>query len=334
MERVDYQSLIIQDIINLEKQGELNLNPWYQRRSVWNDNQKSYLINTLFERKPIPTIYIRHSIDMEKQKSIKEVVDGQQRIRAILSFCKNEITAMYPEVNKRVKFENLNAMQKQNFLLTALPIGYLQGATDPDVIDIFARINSVAKSLNSQEKRNAKYSGNFKQFCVKESTKRLMFFRNYGVFSANDFARMTEVQFMSDVIVNLLDGLSSYSSGKLDKYYKDYDSSFDRDEEISTRLDNLFDVIASLESDVIKNTIFNRPPIFFSLLIALNEIDGHYSIKKIEDGITEIDARYNNDIPLSEKDSLDVEFSNAVSSTTQGKPQRIIRNSYIKSFIS
>ena len=31
MERVDYQSLVIQDVINLEKQGELNLNPWYQK---------------------------------------------------------------------------------------------------------------------------------------------------------------------------------------------------------------------------------------------------------------------------------------------------------------
>ena len=76
MERVDYQSLVIQDVINLEKQGELNLNPWYQRRSVWKDSQKSYLINTLFERKPIPTIYIRHAIDMEKEKSIKEVGIG------------------------------------------------------------------------------------------------------------------------------------------------------------------------------------------------------------------------------------------------------------------
>ena len=76
MERVDYQSLVIQDLINLDNSGELNLNPWYQRRSVWNESQKAYLINTLFERKPIPTLYIRHSIDFELQKSIKEVVDG------------------------------------------------------------------------------------------------------------------------------------------------------------------------------------------------------------------------------------------------------------------
>ena len=57
MERVDYQSLVIQDVINLEKQGELNLNPWYQRRSVWKDSQKSYLINTLFDCLSIQNVF-------------------------------------------------------------------------------------------------------------------------------------------------------------------------------------------------------------------------------------------------------------------------------------
>lgn len=147
MERVDYQSLVIQDVINLERMDELNLSPWYQRRSVWNDSQKSYLINTLFERKPIPTLYIRHTIDLEKQKSVKEVVDGQQRIRAIVSFYNNEISALHPDLGRRIKFKDLTNNQKQVFLMTPLPVGYLQGATDSDVIDIFARINSVAKSF-------------------------------------------------------------------------------------------------------------------------------------------------------------------------------------------
>ncbi|MBA2705885.1 MAG: hypothetical protein H0U60_18770 [Blastocatellia bacterium] len=30
MERVDYQSLVVQDLVNLHKAGELDLNPWYQ----------------------------------------------------------------------------------------------------------------------------------------------------------------------------------------------------------------------------------------------------------------------------------------------------------------
>lgn len=332
MERVDYQSLVIQDVINLEKQGELNLNPWYQRRSVWKESQKSYLINTLFERKPIPTIYIRHTIDIEKEKSIKEVVDGQQRIRAILSYYNDEISSLHPEIGKRVKYKELNGLQKQKFLMTPLPVGYLQSATDADVIDIFARINSVAKSLNSQEKRNAQYSGLFKQFCVAESTKRLEFFRKYGIFSANDFSRMNEVQFMADLIINLIDGLTGYSSKKLDDYYKKYDDNFEYGEVISVELNNIFDKIICLNPDVFINTIFQRPPLFFSLIMAIQDRLTDVDTKRLEQSLIDIDAIYNIE-NIKEKSPQDIDFYNAISATTQGEKQRKIRDEYIKSFI-
>lgn len=333
MERVDYQSLIIQDLVNLKQQDELDLNPWYQRRSVWNDSQKSYLINTLFERKPIPALYIRHSIDLEKGKSIKEVVDGQQRTRAILEFINNKFTALHAESGIRLKYEKLSKAQKETFLLTPIPVGFLQGATDKDVIDIFARINSNAKTLNAQEKRNATYSGSFKQLCTGEAIERLEFWRNYEIFSANDIARMNEVQFMSDVIINLKDGLTSYSSPKLDKYYKKYDLEFDDEKSIQNRLNKVFDVIININPSAIKETIFKRPPLFFSLLIIVDQLT-NISSEKIENGLFEIDAIFNSDVPIAERKKEDIEFYNASSSTTQGIEQRRTRNDYIKSFIA
>lgn len=333
MERVDYQSIVIQDLINLEKKDELNLNPWYQRRSVWTSNQKSYLINTLLEKKPIPAIYIRHSLDLEKEKSIKEIVDGQQRTRAILGFYRNEFTSFHPELNKRVKFENLNANQKQAFLLTAIPIGYLQGAMDEDVIDIFARINSVSKSLNSQEKRNAEFSGIFKQLCVKESVKRLEFWRSYKIFSSNDIARMNEVQFISDFIINLIEGITNLSSAKLNKYYKKYDDEFEDAEVISTRLNKIFDTLVNLSPESIMDTVFKRAPLFFSVMLVIDSLEKP-SLKKIENGLFEIDSIFNSDIPVSEREKEDIAFYNAVSATTQGKEQRSVRDTYIRKFIS
>src|ERR1017187_346528 len=150
MERVDYERIVIQDLLNLNKSGELNLNPWYQRRSVWTQPQKAYLINTLFEQKPVPTCYIRHYLDVDKEKSIKEVVDGQQRIRAILEYEKGEFAARHPDHENRVKISDLTASQKAKFKMTAISVGYLINADDTDVIEIFGRLNSVAKTLNGQ----------------------------------------------------------------------------------------------------------------------------------------------------------------------------------------
>lgn len=332
MDRVEYQSMVIQDIINLEEKGELNTTPWYQRRSVWNSGQKSYLINTIFEKKPIPALYIRHSLDLDKGISIKEVVDGQQRTRAIISFSKNEFTARHPESKKLIKFSDLNKNQKQNFLLTAIPVGFLLGATDSDVIDIFARINSVAKTLNAQEKRNAQFSGEFKQFCVYQSVKRTEFWKDYGIFTGNDIARMNEVQFISDVVVNLMDGLTAYSAAKVTKYYKDNDETLEGIDDLSKRLDRIFDTCVSLNPISIKQTIFNRAPIFFSLMLVLDEIEKP-NLNKIEKGLSEIDNRFNSDIPLSERRKDDINFYNACLATTQSLPNRKTRANYIKSFI-
>lgn len=333
MDRVDYQSLIVQDLLNLNDKGELDTNPWFQRRSVWLRPAKAYLINTVFERKPIPAIYVRHKIDLEKGKSIKQIVDGQQRSKAIISYCNDEFTARHPSNGKLVKFSGLSAAQKEHFLITPLPVGYLLGASDADVIDIFARINSVSKTLNGQEKRNAKFSGEFKQFAVAEAVKRTNFWRDYSIFSDNAISRMDEVLFISDATINLLDGISTYTVGRIDQYYRDFDDDFPRAGEISQRLTRVFDTLVTLPANTIKKTIFTeREPVFFSLLIALDQIVNH-NIGRIEEGLIEILNRFNSDLPLPEKDPEDVAFINACIASTSTKDNRTIRCNYIKKWI-
>lgn len=333
MDRVDYQSLVIQDLINLEKKGELDTNPWYQRRSVWTNPQKSYLINTVFQKKPIPSLYIRHSLDLDKGISIKEVVDGQQRTRAIIGYYNDEFAARHPENEKLLKYSALSKSQKQGYLLTSVPVGYLLGASDSDVIDIFARINSVAKTFNNQEKRNALFSGEFKQFCVTQAVKRTQFWKDYKIFSGNDIARMAEVQFISDLTINLLNGLSDFSEPKITKFYKDYDEEFKEAGKLSKRYDEIFNFLVSLNPQTIKQTIFSRQPLFFSLLEVLSGIQT-FNKKKTEKGLLEIDARFNSDIPLAERINADINFYNASSSTTQRLNNRKIRQLYIKKYIS
>jgi len=333
MDRVEYQSLIIQDIINLEKRQELDTNPWYQRRSVWTSPQKSYLINTLFEKKPIPSIYIRHILNMDKGLSIKEIVDGQQRVKAIISYCNLEFSARHPAHNSPVKLNELSKSQRQSFLLSAVPVGYLLGANDSDVIDIFARINSVSKTLNFQEKRNALFSGEFKQFCTKEAVIRTEFWKDYNVFSANDIARMNEVQFISDLTINLINGITDFSQSKLNVFYKANDDVFKNQSNLRKRIEVVFDKLVSISPDTLKDSIFIRQPIFFSLFLAI-DAKNSVSNAKLERAISEIDNRFNSDKPMAERPKEDVAFYNACSASTQRLANRKIRNNYISKFLS
>lgn len=329
MDRVEYQSLIVQDILNLNKAKELDLSPWYQRRSVWSTPQKSYLINTLHEQKPIPAIYIRHSLDLENSRSIKEVVDGQQRTRAILAYHANEFGSMHPSHGGKVRFNQLSKDQQQKFLLTSVSVGYLLGATDADVIDIFGRINSISKSLNDQEKRNAAYSGDMKQFCLRQASSRMSFWRNYGIFSATDISRMNEVLFVSDLTFNFLKGLSDYSPKVLNDLYSEFDEDFFGSADIEKRFDRAFDLIAALDPKLISDTIFQRQPLFFSLMFAVDQKKS-LSARKLSSAILDIDARFNSD---ENTNGADEAFKAACTSTTQRIAQRRVRHEYILKFL-
>lgn len=330
MQRVEYEKLVIQDLLNLYRAKELDLNPWYQRRSVWTRPQKAYLINSIFEQKPIPSIYIRHSLDIESEKSMKQIVDGQQRVRAIIEYCEEEYAARHPEHRRPVKRSDLTPTQRSTFLMTSLSVGYLLGADDPDVIEIFGRLNSVAKTLNAQEKRNAKYSGEFKQFCLRESAQRVQMWRDLGIFTANSIARMQEVQFVSDLVLNMLNGLSDYSAARLDNIYVKFDDTFPKAQKLAARLEHVFARIASLNPAAVRDTIFSRHPLFFSLCIVLDSARRPPGKARLEDGLYLIDKRFNSDTPPSQRSQEEAEFHGACTASTQRIKTRKIRDRYIR----
>lgn len=334
MDRVDHQSVVIQDIVNMFSSGELDLHPWYQRRSVWTQPQKSYLINTIFECKPIPSIYIRHYLDFDKERTIKEVVDGQQRVTTILEYHAGKFPAQHPRHDRPVTFAQLSHSQKSSYLMSALSIGYLVGATDTDVIEIFGRLNSVSKILNPQEKRNAKFSGEFKQFSLREASERVQFWRDYRIFSANDIARMSEVQFVSELVINLIEGLMDYSAKKIDEFYKRYDHSFPDKTNISERLENAFRLIVSIDPSAVRDTIFSRSPLFFSLLLILDSIGGSINADALEMGLNKIDNLYNSDVPFSEREEQDAQFYVACTSNMHRIRSRQIRDAYIRNVLA
>ena len=291
MERVDYESLIVQEILNSHERTELDINPWYQRRAVWTTPQKSYLINTIHEKKPVPSIYIRHKIDLESERSIKEVVDGQQRIRCILEYHDGGFAARHPAHTKPVRYDQLSKTERIGFLQTAVSVGYLVGASDGDVIEIFARINTVAKTLNPQEKRNAAFSGAFKQFSLAEAVGRLPFWRDNVIFADNDIARMVEVQFVSDLAMNMVNGLQDFSGTRLTKFYEKNENDFPEEADIKKRLDRLYAQLLALPTNTLKGTVFARPQILFSLQLVLDGLTRPPAVAALRQCIQDIDAR-------------------------------------------
>lgn len=143
----------------------IDTSPTYQRRLRWSNKKRSLLIESLLLNIPIPPIFL-----YEKEYNEYEVVDGRQRVEAIINYLKNnyELTGLkfWKELNTK-RFNDLPMIIKKGLLRRSLSsIVLLAETTKPtDDIDIrtilFERLNTGGEKLNPQELRNAIYQGSF-----------------------------------------------------------------------------------------------------------------------------------------------------------------------------
>lgn len=332
MERVDYESMLVQDLLNAHERGELDVAPWYQRRSVWTNPHKAYLINTVFAAMPVPTIYLRHRLDIEREITVKEVVDGQQRCRSIIEYRENRFAARHPSLPGRVYYSDLTPSQRRQFLMAKIPVAQLIGADDADVIEIFGRLNAVSKTLNPQEKRAAEFSGEFHQFCLRQAVDRLAVWRDQSIFSAAEISRMQEVQFIADLAISMLRGITDFRASTITAAYKQWDNDFPEKSDLDSRLERVFVHLSELKPNTLRDTVFSRSPVFYSLVLVLDRQVELPAPNTTDEILAEIDARFNDPRPVSERPAEDVNFVTACTSTTQRIRQRTTRDAYISGF--
>ena len=84
------------------RSSRINPNPDYQRGAVWTAEKKQLLIDSILRGYDIPKIYLRFISPGSSFDS--EVVDGQQRLRAIWDFVDNK----YPLGNESVDFTDMD----------------------------------------------------------------------------------------------------------------------------------------------------------------------------------------------------------------------------------
>src|SRR5438067_2182870 len=76
----------VSDFLGWQRDGSLVLSPSFQRRPVWKPAAKSYFLDTVLRGLPAPVILVRERIELASQKTIREVVDGQQRLRTLFGY--------------------------------------------------------------------------------------------------------------------------------------------------------------------------------------------------------------------------------------------------------
>ncbi len=154
----DSYSMSIGEIINLYKEGELELTPAYQRLFRWNDDQKSRFIESILLGIPIPPIFVA-----QKEDSTWSVVDGVQRISTILQFI-GELPNYPPLVLKAgsklpfmegFSWESLSLDIRRSLRREKFGVNIIK--TNDNIesqYELFQRLNTGGTFLTPQEIRN------------------------------------------------------------------------------------------------------------------------------------------------------------------------------------
>ena len=338
MKNFDSRTYSINDFLEWEDRGQLEISPKFQRRSVWSPQAKSYLIDTILKDKPLPKIFIRATTDPKTKKTTREIVDGQQRIRTILSFVKDSfrISKVHNEEFGGMLYSELPEEVQGEFLKYELSVDLLLDVQDRDILDIFARLNTYSVSLNKQELFNAKYFGYFKQLVYKLSGDFYTFWAENRIFTDTKIMRMAEAELMTDLIIAALEGIQSKKSA--DKYYAKYDEVFSNRKEIEANIQATMDLIGNLFGPTLKTSNFRTVPNFYGLFVALYHMN--FGIpnmtlprKTIEDSDTHKVLNALEDInSIFEMDEIPKEYSDFIKSTkdaTTDVPARTTRCSFI-----
>ncbi len=201
----------INDILQWYENGELELSPKYQRNSVWNEKAKSYLMDTIIRGLPIPPVFMRQKIDVTTKKTYREIIDGQQRLRAITEYIQNRfpISKTHNELYGGMRYEDLDEETQEQILDYDIFVEVINEKEDPVIYDMFARLNTNNCVLNKQELRNSRYWGEFKVAAYNTAAEYRDIFYDNKIFSDKQFSRMEDVEFISILLNVFISGIDS-----------------------------------------------------------------------------------------------------------------------------
>lgn len=145
-----------------EYEKDINPTPTYQRSSVWELEQKQLLVDSILRKIDIPKIYLREVTDGKYQY---EIIDGQQRMRAIWDFLNGEFPLSDEAEHLLVKGKEYEVAEKSYEELESvvriervhkyhLDVVIIYDASEDEIADLFYRLNN-GTPLSPAEVRNS-----------------------------------------------------------------------------------------------------------------------------------------------------------------------------------
>lgn len=196
----------VETIVQQVKQGNIDLDPAFQRRNAWRDTRRSRLIESFILGFPVPQIVLAEN--PHKKRSFI-VIDGKQRLMTIAGFYLPEYRGYWsvPALSGLNILDDLNEVLIDTFLSDSdfleerrqlnnadIRTAVITGFKDEDVLyDIFYRINTGSVPLSSQELRQVLNRGHFSKYLLEITTEPNPLWKVLGIDSPDPRLRDVEL---------------------------------------------------------------------------------------------------------------------------------------------
>lgn len=208
----DYGNKTIQEFVLLFKNGQLNLEPGFQRDSVWSVSDRKKLIESLLQNYPVPSVFLYRQ--HENGKLRYDVIDGKQRLETVLmyqgvGYLRGHRFGVKIKINPDGDVEEWDwqklAKKGHEHRLMGYKFQTVEITGDlSDIIDLFVRINSTGKRLTGAEKRHARFfRSEFLKQAGKLAERKHRFFLENKILSASQISRMKHVELICELMASV-----------------------------------------------------------------------------------------------------------------------------------
>jgi hypothetical protein len=259
--KADHASQPVVEFLKWQRAGILDLRPPFQRNAVWRHLLKSSFIDSLLRGYPIPALFLQDRADPETFERQIVVIDGQQRLRTLLSYidltCLQDaeprdqftLSPLHDKERGGAAYSDLSPADQNQILYSRLTYYSVDASvSEGELLEIFRRMNTYGAKLNHQELRNARFDGPFKETAYALASEFFEYWHRWKTLASQEIAEMRDAEFTSDLMLLSLEGGHATTQDRLDATYRKYEEEFDeadacisRVTEVLTTLDRIFD---------------------------------------------------------------------------------------------